>query len=167
MCSPAYSLWAIWASISIWSLTLSLGYSCLEIKYCSPCRGWFHLHPERNFSGSCLEICCWSSCSNKTLGQQSPWDLTGVNLGWVLCCTSSLVWDNSNCLWNLFTYFTYSLCNCFSLSSNSPTVLAASKSKSKLSLSASTSWPLLCKIVGFVYCVTLLWAISIFTFINT
>ena len=99
-CSSACSLRTLWASISICSQTLWLGYSCLGIKYCWLSNDQFFPHPGRNFSRSCLEICSWSSCSNITLGQHLLCDLTGVNSAWVLLCTSSLVWNNSNCLWN-------------------------------------------------------------------
>ena len=138
----------MWVSISICSLTLWLGHSCLKIRYWSLHIGLFLLHPLRSFPGSCLETCNWLSCSNKTVGQYLPCDLTGVNVDWVLCCTSALVGDGSNFLWNLFAFLMHSLCNHSSFSSNAPTVLAAGTDKSNSSLASSVTCPLLSKVVG-------------------
>ena len=92
-----------------------------------------------------------------------PWNLTGVNAVCVLCCTSALVWDNSSCSWYLLSSVTYNLCNWFSLSSNSPTVLALCADRPKSSLSSSKSYPLLSKIKNYCLFVSLCfeWTLSL------
>ena len=54
----------------------------------------------------------WLIILLRALGQHLPCDLTGVSADpVVLCCTSSLVWNNSSCLWNLHASITYKFCN--------------------------------------------------------
>ena len=83
----------------------------------------------------------------KSLGQHLSCDLTGENVDCLLCCTFSLVWDNSSCLWILLHSIIYIFCNCFSLSLDSPTALAASRNKLKLSLSSKATCHPLYRIV--------------------